>query len=132
MESISIDALTPKIETAVKSYSKDVELAIAERLEITADQILDYIKEHAPKTPYSKEHLADSFIKESHGEGTNKIIVIYSKTKGSIVHLIELGFKHRSGKIVAARPFLRPAYDEFTPKMLEDIKKIIEKGGSYA
>ena len=27
---------------------------------------------------------------------------------------------------------MRPAYDEFTPKMIEDIKKIIEGGGGSA
>jgi len=35
---------------------------------------------------------------------------------------------HRSGKYVGPRPFMRPAYDLITPKMLEDIKRIIEKG----
>jgi len=129
MESLELTALTPEIERAVKSYSREVELAIIERLDYTADQILDYIKSNAPRTPFNKEHLGDSFIKESYGEGVNKTIVIYSKTKGSIVHLVELGFKHRNGKLVSARPFLRPAYDEFTPKMLEDIKKIISGGG---
>ncbi len=126
MESIKIESLTPEIEKAVKSYSSKVELAIVDKLEETADQILDYIKENAPRTPWSHPHLGDSFVKESYGEGVNKTIVIYSKTKGSIVHLVELGFKHRSGKIVTAQPFLRPAYDNFTPKMLEDMKKIIK------
>ena len=128
MESIELTALTPAIEKAVKTYSKEVELAIVERLEYAADQILDYIKDNAPRTPWTKEHLGDSFIKESHGEGVNKTIVIYSKTKGSIVHLVELGFRHRSGKHVPARPFLRPAYDMFTPEMLEDMKRIINGG----
>lgn len=129
MESLELTALTPEIEKAVKSYSKDVEKAIIEKLDYTADQILDYIKDNAPRTPWTKEHLGDSFIKETYGEGANTTIVIYSKTKGYLVHLVELGFKHRSGKLVPARPFLRPAYDQFTPKMLEDIKKIIGSGG---
>ena len=128
MESIKLEALPYEIEKAVKSYSKDVELAIIEKLDYTADQILNYIKENAPRTSYSKDHLGDSFIKETYGEGVNKTIVIYSKTKGSIVHLVELGFKHRSGKLVSARPFLRPAYEEFAPKMVEDMKRIIEGG----
>ncbi len=129
MESITIDALSSEIVKAVNSYSTDVANAIVEKLNQTADQILDYIKEKAPRSPYSKEHLGDSFIKETYGEGVNATIVIYSKTKGSIVHLVELGFKHRSGKLVSARPFLRPAYEEFTPKMLEDMKRIINGGG---
>ena len=129
MESIKLEAVTPEIERAVKSYSKDVELAIVAALEKTADQILEYIKENAPRSSINHEHLGDSFLKESFGSGVNKTIVIYSKSKGHIVHLIELGYKHRSGKMVPARPFLRPAYDEFSPKMLEDIQKIIERGG---
>lgn len=128
MESIKLEALPYEIEKVVKSYSKEVELAIIEKLDYTADQILNYIKENAPRTSYSKDHLGDSFIKETYGEGVNKTIVIYSKTRGSIVHLVELGFKHRSGKLVSARPFLRPAYDEFAPKMVEDMKRIIEGG----
>ena len=128
MESVELTALTPAIEKVVKTYSKEVELAIVERLEYTADQILDYIKDNAPRTPWTKEHLGDSFIKESHGDGVNKTIIIYSKTKGSIVHLVELGFRHRSGAHVPARPFLRPAYDMFTPKMIEDMKRIINGG----
>lgn len=129
MESIELTALTPEIQKAVKSYSKEVELAIVNQLEETADLILEYIKDSAPRTAWSKEHLGDSFVKESFGEGVNKTIVIYSRTKGSIVHLVELGFRHRSGKYVPARPFLRPAYEQFTPKMLADIKNIIERGG---
>ena len=128
MESIKLEAVTPEIERAVKSYSKDVELAIVATLEKTADQILEYIKENAPRSSINHEHLGDSFIKESFGSGVNKTIVIYSKSKGHIVHLIELGFKHRGGKVVAAQPFMRPAYDNFTPKMLDDIRKIM-KGG---
>ena len=128
MESIELEALPQEIEKAVRTYSSDVEKAILEKLNSTADQILDYIKENAPRSPYTKEHLGDSFIKESYGEGINTTIVIYSKTKGSIVHLVELGFKHRSGKLVAARPFLRPAYEEFSSKMLEDMKSIIQGG----
>ena len=128
MESIELTALTKEISSCVDSYSEAVIQKISARLEETADQILDYIKSNSPRTLWSKKHLGDSFIKKSYGEGLNKTIVIYSETKGSIVHLVELGFKHRSGKLVMARPFLRPAYDEFTPKMLEDIHKII-KGG---
>ena len=129
MESLELTALTPEIEKAVDSYSKEVVTAILKKLDETADQILDYIKDNAPRTPWTKEHLGDSFIKETYGEGVNTTIVIYSKTKGYLVHLVELGFKHRSGKMVSARPFLRPAYEQFSPKMLEDIQKIIRSGG---
>lgn len=128
METIEISALDKKIGKITKAYSKEVEQSISKRLLDTADEILKYIKSHAPRSGRTNA-LADSFIKETYGSGSKTFIVIYSKTKGSIVHLIELGFKHRSGKFVRARPFLRPAYDTFTPKMLDDIKEIIKRGG---
>ena len=127
MESLDISTLGNRISKEVESYSNEVIKEALERMDKTADEILDYIKSNAPRGKHT-EHLADSFIKKTYGEGRNKTIVIYSESKGSIVHLIELGFKHRSGKLVAARPFLRPAYDELTPKMIDDIKRII-KGG---
>lgn len=125
--SLSIDKGITRISEIIERYAKEVEVEAMNRLDETADKIIDYIKANAPRGK-SNNHLADSFVKTEIGEGANKVIYISSKTKSSLVHLIELGFKHRSGKHVAARPFLRPAYDEFTPKMLEDIRKMIAGG----
>lgn len=123
---MEVDEIAVKIDEEVEKYSKDVEDRISACLDRTADEILEYIKSNAPRSNHGSVHLADSFIKESYGEGANRIIVIYSKTKGRLVHLIEFGFKHRSGAFVSARPFLRPAYETYAPKMLEEIRGIIK------
>lgn len=125
----SIDNLGIKLTDLIKDFSDDVLASIETRLDETADQILEYIKSNCPRSSYGSEHLSDSFGLTIVGEGTNKTIFISSKTKGRLVHLIELGFKHKSGKFVMARPFMRPAYETFTPQMLEDIKSIIKNGG---
>lgn len=124
----SLDNIGVRLTGMIASYTADVKKEAEESLDKTADEIIDYIKQNCPRGDTSN-HLADSFIKTEVGSGVNKTIYISSKTKGPLVHLIELGFKHRSGKHVAARPFLRPAYDTFTPQMLEEIKKIISGGG---
>lgn len=125
--SLSIDKGVIRISEMVADYAEEVQEEIVEKLNRTADEILDYIRANAPRGN-SKSHLADSFVKTAVGTGVNQVIYISSKTKSRLVHLIELGFKHRSGKHVAAQPFMRPAYSEFTPEMLEDIKKIINGG----
>lgn len=125
--SLSIDKGVIRISEMVADYAEEVQEEIVERLNRTADEILDYIRANAPRGN-SKSHLADSFVKTAVGSGVNQVIYISSKTKSRLVHLIELGFKHRSGKHVAAQPFMRPAYSGFTPEMLEDIKKIINGG----
>lgn len=125
----SIDNLGVRIASIVESYTKDVKVEAEEVLDKTADDVLSYVRNNCPRTDSGGNHLADSFVKTEIGSGVKKTVYISSSTKGRLVHLIELGFKHRSGKHVAARPFLRPAYDTFTPGMLDEIKKIINGGG---
>lgn len=126
----SLDKIGVRLSDIVEKYTEEIQSDVVATLDKTADEIIDYIASHCPKTDTGNEHLADSFIKTEVGSGANKIIYISSKTKGRLVHLIELGFKHRSGKHVPARPFMRPAYDTFAPEMLEDIKKIISGGNA--
>ena len=120
----TLDNLTELIMDEVSSYTDEVIKELEAKLDETADKILEYIKSNAPRSG-QKDGLADDFVKTDVGGGVNKTIVIHAKEKGRLVHLIEFGFMHRNGKYVNPRPFLRPAYDTFTPKMLEDIKVII-------
>lgn len=120
----TLDDCAIKLSAMVSSYCEEVQLKVMAKLDETADKILDYIRANAPRGT-SQNHLADSFVKTKFGSGVNTTIYISSKTKSNIVHLVELGFRHRGGKYVAARPFLRPAYETFTPSMLEEIRRII-------
>ena len=126
--SATFDNLGVKITELINEYANGVKDEALIKLDETADKILNYIFSNCPRSGLGSNHLADSFIKTEVGSGLKKTIYISSKTKGRLVHLIELGFKHRSGKHVSAQPFMRPAYDTFTPEMLEEIKKIIEGG----
>ena len=129
MDGITMNDIASKISSIINDYTKKSVDLLEKRIDECADEILSYIKENAPRGD-SGNHLADSFIKTVVGEGKNVTIYISSKSKGRIVHLIELGFRHRSGKHVPAHPFLRPAYDTFSPKMLENLKRIIAYGST--
>lgn len=124
---VTLDDLGAAISNMVDDYAQEIIVKLEKRLDETAQEIVNYIKTHAPRSGGSKP-FADSFIAESQGSGINKTIFIFSNKKGKLTHLLEFGFTHRSGKYVGPRPFMRPAYDLLTPKMLEDIKRIIEKG----
>ena len=124
---ITLDELGVAISEMVEEYAEEIIGKLEKRLDETAQEIVKYISTHAPRSGGSKP-FADSFIAEAQGSGINKTIVIFSKEKGKLTHLLEFGFTHRSGKYVGPRPFMRPAFDLLTPKMLEDIKSIIEKG----
>jgi len=127
MSLVTLDELGVAIFNMVEEYAQDIVVKLEKRLDDTAQEIVKYISTHAPRSGGSKP-FADSFVAEAQGSGINKSVVIFSSEKGKLTHLLEFGFTHRSGKYVGPRPFMRPAYDLLTPKMLEDIKSIIEKG----
>lgn len=112
----------------VDEYAKEVIEDLDNVLDETARKIIEYISVHAPRSGENKA-FADSFITESKGKGIYKTVSVYSGTKGRLTHLLEFGYTHRSGKFVGPRPFMRPAFDILSPKMIEDVKRIIEEGG---
>lgn len=119
-----MDKMLTSINDLVQRYGEAVVESMDKRIDETADEILEYIRKNCPRSDTGSNHLADSFVKTKIGDVT----YISSKTKGKLVHLIELGFKHTSGKFVKGRPFLIPGYEAFTPKMVEDLKRIIQDG----
>ena len=120
----TLDDFLDEVSDLVTKYTKDVLSELESRLDETADKILEYVIANTPRSG-NKGAMADEFIKTEVGEGHEKTIIIHAKEKGRLIHLIEFGFQHKGGKYIAARPFMRPAFDTFTPKMLEDIRRII-------
>ncbi len=120
----TLNDFVDEINNEISEYAHSVKKELEQELNNTADKILEYIITNAPRSG-RKKAMADEFIKTDIGQGYNKTIVIHAKEKGRLVHLIEFGFQHRNGKYIAARPFMRPAFDYFTPKMLDDIRRII-------
>ena len=126
---VTLDELGLRILELVEEYTDDIIVKMGKVLDETADKALAYIKSNAPRSGRT-DGFADSFVAVQQGDGINKTITIYSSKKGRLTHLLEFGFTHRSGKFVSPKPFMRPAFDTFTPEMLSDIIKIIESGGN--
>lgn len=124
---VTLDELGTKIAEMVDEYVEGIMPRLDDALVETANEIIKYIASNAPRSG-SANAFADSFIATPKGKGVNKTIVIHSMTEGRIAHLLEFGFVHKSGKFVRPRAFMRPGFDMLTPKMVEQIKEIIEKG----
>lgn len=115
-----------EVNETIKQYTDEVKNELENKLDDTANKILEYIISNTPRSG-KKGSLADDFVKTEIGKGYNKTIVIHAKEKGRIVHLLEFGYQHKSGKFIAARPFMRPAFEYFTPQMVDDIRRIISE-----
>ena len=79
----TLDNLTEKIMDAVNDYSEQVQKELEAKLDETADKIIEYIIENAPRSGQNNS-LADDFIKTEKGTGYNKTIVIHGENKGKI------------------------------------------------
>jgi len=126
---VSLDELGIEIGELVEAYTDEIKREMEKVLDDTSVKVLNYIQSKAPRSGQAYG-FAESFVAVPEGEGINKRIAIYSSNKGRLTHLLEFGFTHRGGKFVGPRPFMRPAFDAFAPDMLEQIKAIIERGGS--
>jgi hypothetical protein len=124
---VTLDDLAKTIEEKINQYTDEVKLQLEKKLDETAEKIVQYIKNNAPRSGQA-EAFADSFIVVPNGEGVQKTLIIFSKVRGRITHLLEFGYTHRSGLFVSARPFMRPAFDTFSEQMLNEMKRIIEGG----
>lgn len=126
---VSLDELGITISELVEAYTDEIKREMEKVLDDTSVKVLNYIQSKAPRSGQAYG-FAESFVAVPEGEGINKRIAIYSSNKGRLTHLLEFGFTHRGGKFVGPRPFMRPAFDAFAPDMVEQIKSIIERGGS--
>jgi hypothetical protein len=124
---VTLDDLAKTIEENIHQYTEEVKIRLEKKLDETAEKIVEFIKNNAPRSGQA-EAFADSFVVVANGEGIQKTLIIFSKVRGRITHLLEFGFTHRSGRFVSARPFMRPAFDTFSEQMLNDMKRIIEGG----
>lgn len=126
MANISIDQLAAEITKAVREYTEDVTEAIEQKVDEVADQVLKEVKSTAPKRTGKYRR---GFVKTNR-DGPGRVRrFVWNRRRYMLVHLLEFGHAKRGGGRVAGRPHLRPAYDKYVPKLIEEIRKIIKNGG---
>lgn len=125
-----VDAGNFGIELAkvISEYTEEVEAAIEEEIDDTADKVLKEVKTSAAWKDRSGDYRKGFKIKKEKKKGEVKN-TIYNKNKPQIVHLLEFGHLLRNGKRSEARPHMRPAYEKYVPEMEKRIEEIIKKGG---
>lgn len=125
-KTVDVDGLELEIVQAIADYTADVSAAIEKEVDRTSKAVLADTKANSPVR--TGEYKKGWKRKKSTGHGVVRY-TIYNAKRGSLVHLLEYGFTHTSGKRVEGRPHLRPAYDKHVPEMERNIKEIIKRGG---
>ncbi len=127
MKTIKLDQMAGEIVLAFQEYTDSVMEEIAEKTIERANDMRDEIED---KSPVDTGVYAAGWRVRRKRTPTSITCTIYQHAKPSIVHLLEMDFKHyRVSVPIAARPHLRPAFDKYAPLLEKEIEGILKKGG---
>lgn len=117
---VSIDEMAEAINSQMAEYATLANTQMKAAVRKTATSVRKEIQENAPEDTgaYKK-----SWATKTQAQDTNSIsMVVYSKNRYQLAHLLEKGHALRNGGRVAARPHIAPA-EENGGTLLETLIK---------
>ena len=117
----SIDGLADAIMEGLKEYSNLASSEVKGAVRKAGKLVKDEIAANAPKKTgaYSKSWS----VKATKETSESLELVVYSKNRYQIAHLLEHGHAKRGGGIVAGIPHIAPAEEKAVKQLEEDIVK---------
>ncbi len=123
-----INGLADAIMDAMQEYTTEVEEAIPNIVDNTADNLVKEIQSSAPKRTgtYAKGWTVRKLGEHTRSkEGYAKLIC--NPKRYSIAHLAEYGHAKRNGGRVAGKPHIRPACDKLLPEFQKQIGEAVKR-----
>lgn len=126
MKSIKIDSLSAEVMKELRKYADVTTEKVKDATEKAAKTVKDEIKENAPSNTgkYSKSWT----IKKAKETSTSLELIVHSKNRYQLTHLLEFGHAKRGGGRVASRPHIASAEEKAINVFEEEIKEAIENG----
>ena len=120
-ERVSIDQMASTIMEGLQEYADLATDDLKESVKKAGKTVKDEIKQTAPK---DTGKYAKSWTVKTVKETSNTLdVVVHSKNRYQIAHLLEHGHAKRGGGRVAARPHIAPAEE----KAIETLEREVEK-----
>ena len=118
---VSIDQMASAIMEGLQEYAELATDDLKQSVKKAGKTVKDEIAQTAPK---DTGKYAKSWTVKTVKETSNTLdVVVYSKNRYQIAHLLEHGHAKRGGGRVAARPHIAPAEE----KALETLEREVEK-----
>lgn len=123
-DKVSIDELASEI---IKGFEEYVDLttdSMKKAVENAGKTVAKHIQENAPKRTGK---YAKSWTSTTTSETSSKIqVVVYSKNRAWLTHLLENGHAKKNGGRVAAQPHIAPAEEFGVTELEKEIQKALE------
>ena len=122
---IGIDRLASEITKALDEYSSASEKDVRKAVKKTGEAVKRQIQNTAPKKTgeYAKSW-ATKEVETGHGIK----VVVHSRNRYQIAHLLEFGHAKRGGGRVAARPHIAPAENACIRMLENEIGRCLKNG----
>ena len=123
-----INGLADAIMDAMLEYTEEIEEAIPDIVDGTADAMVKEIRASAPKRTgdYAKGWTSRKLGERTRSkEGYAKLVC--NPKRYSIAHLVEYGHAKRVGGRVAGKPHIRPACDKLLPEFEKKIEEAVKR-----
>ena len=123
-----INGLADAIMDAMLEYTEEVEEAIPDIVDGTADAMVKEIRTSAPKRTgeYAKGWTSRKLGERTRSkEGYAKLIC--NPKRYSIAHLVEYGHAKRDGGRVSGKPHIRPVCDKLLPEFEKKIEEAVKR-----
>ena len=126
MSNVKIDSLSSEVMKELEKYADVTTEKVKKAVQNAGKTVRDEIKASAPSDTgkYSKSWT----IKTVRETSSSLQLVVHSKNKYQLTHLLEFGHAKRGGGRVSARPHIENAEEKAIKVFEEEIKEAISNG----
>lgn len=124
-QNIEIDQLSEAVMERLRAYAALTTEQVKQAVKETGDFVRDEIKASAPKDTGA---YADSWAVKKQTETSNSLcVVVHSKNRYQLTHLLEFGHAKRGGGRVAAQPHIAQAEESGIQQLEDNLQKALEE-----
>lgn len=114
------DAVMDTLEEYAGLAAEDVKRAVKD----AGDVVKDDIRSHAPKD--TGDYAKSWAVKKRKETSSSMTVVVHSRNRYQLAHLLEFGHAKRGGGRVSARPHIASAEQKGIEHLEEEIRKALE------
>ena len=124
---IPVDQLAAEVMSGLEEYAELAADVLKKEIQEAGKTAKTQIEQTAPRRTgrYAKSWA----VKKTRETSDSIELVVHSKTRYQLTHLLEFGHAKRNGGRVAARPHLAAAEQAGIEQLTRDIERDLQKGG---
>ena len=126
-QTIRIDELADTVMKGLKEYAQLAADDLKEDVKKAGKMVKQQIESTAPRK--TGKYAKSWAVKKTRETSDSIQVVVYSKNRYQLTHLLEHGHAKRGGGRTRAFPHIAPAEQAGTEQLVKDIERDLRKGG---